>query len=300
MHWRDGYIAVDWGTTNRRAWHVAPDGQIVAQFDDDIGIMAVPPGRFEQAAAEVRTRLGDLPMLLGGMVGSNRGWREAPYASAPAGMETVAKNILWIESGRTGIVPGISQQGISQQGAAGADVMRGEEVQVFGAIAAGLMAPDGLVCHPGTHAKWIRIAQRQITMFRTMMTGELFALLSRHSILAAQLEADVTAGEAFHAGVDEALAGGDVLSGLFRIRARHLLGEEKRSGEGASYASGLLIGCDVRVGLTLGDARHVTLIGRPDLCALYAAAIARAGRETSMVDGAQAFLAGMHQLVETL
>ncbi len=294
MRWRDGYIAVDWGTTNRRAWRVATDGKIVDQFDDDLGIKAVSEGRFDAAVAEVRARLGNLPMLLAGMVGSNRGWREAPYARAPAGMDALVRGILWVEPDRTGIVPGVSQQG-----AAGADVMRGEEVQVLGAVAAGLLPPDALVCHPGTHAKWIQVAQGQITAFRTMMTGEIFALITRHSILADQLAADVVADEAFEAGVDAALAGGDVLSGLFRIRARHLLGEESGGG-GASYASGLLIGCDVRVGLQLGDPRKVALIGRPDLCALYAVAIGRAERETTLVDGAQAFLAGIHQLVETL
>ena len=78
MSWRDGYIAVDWGTTNRRAYLIGADGHLADEFADDLGLMAVPPGGFDAAAAQIRERLGDRPMLLAGMVGSNRGWREAP------------------------------------------------------------------------------------------------------------------------------------------------------------------------------------------------------------------------------
>jgi 2-dehydro-3-deoxygalactonokinase len=294
MTWRDGYIAVDWGTTNRRAYLIDGTGRLVDEFADDLGLMAVPEGGFDVAAAEIRQRLGDRPMLLAGMVGSNRGWREAPYAPAPAGNEDLARAILWIEPGRTGIVPGVSQTG-----AAGADVMRGEEVQVLGAVAAGHVPPDCLICHPGTHAKWIVMAGGRIAAFRTMMTGELFSLLSKHSILAEQLKDEVHVNASFERGVAEALAGAEILSSLFRIRARHVLGEEE--GEPADYASGLLIGCDVRAGLAMhrGDG-PIALIGRQDLCALYAAAMAQAGRTTIQLDGAEAFLAGIKVLTEML
>jgi 2-dehydro-3-deoxygalactonokinase len=189
--------------------------------------------------------------------------------------------------------------GVSQSGAAGADVMRGEEVQVLGAVAAGRVPPDTLICHPGTHAKWIVMEAGRIASFRTMMTGELFSLLSKHSILAEQLKGEVHANASFERGVAEALAGAEILGSLFRIRARHVLGEEE--GEPADYASGLLIGCDVRGGLAMhrGDG-PIALIGRQDLCALYAAAIAQAGHATTDLDGADAFLAGIKILTEML
>ncbi|MFN3943332.1 MAG: 2-dehydro-3-deoxygalactonokinase [Allosphingosinicella sp.] len=293
MGWREGYIAVDWGTTNRRAYLIDGAGRLADSFEDALGLMAVPAGGFEAAAADIRDRLGDRPMLLAGMVGSNRGWREAPYAPCPAGADDLAEAILWIEPGRTGIVPGVCQRG-----AAGADVMRGEEVQVLGAVARGLVPPDATICHPGTHAKWIVMEDGRIAAFRTMMTGELFALLSAHGILADQLNGEVRADAAFEAGVRDARAGEGILSGLFRIRARHLLGETV--GEPASYASGLLIGRDVAAGLKLHRGGPLALVGRPDLCALYAAALAGAGHETTQLDGAEAFLAGMHMLTEML
>lgn len=295
MTWQDGYIAVDWGTTNRRAWLIAAGGAIADSFDDDLGLLAVPEGGFPAAAATLRERLGDHPMLLAGMVGSNRGWREAPYVPCPAGADVLAKAITWIEPGRTGIVPGVSQTG-----EAGADVMRGEEVQVLGAVALGFAPPDGLICHPGTHAKWIELRDGRIARFRTMITGEIFNLLKTHSILAPQLQEPVGPDEGFLTGVAAAFAGEDMLSGLFGIRARYLL--DPNAGEPASFASGLLIGSDVRAALD-GDAapgREVVLIGRPDLCALYEAALATHDISSRRVDGAAAFLAGIRLITEML
>jgi 2-dehydro-3-deoxygalactonokinase len=293
MGWRGGYIAVDWGTTNRRAYAVDADGRVADSFDDALGILAVPKSGFGAEVTEIRRRLGDRPMLLAGMVGSNRGWRDAPYVACPAGAADLARAILWIEPGRVGIVPGVSQAG-----AAGADVMRGEEVQVLGAAGAGLVPPDTLVCHPGTHAKWVELAAGRIVSFRTMMTGELFGLLKTHSILADELQEEARADASFREGAAAALGGEELLTSLFRIRARHLLGESE--GGGASYASGLLIGSDVRAGLGLFREGRIALVGAPGLCALYAAALAAAGHETVEVDGTAAFLAGIRLLTEML
>lgn len=294
MGWRDGYIAVDWGTTNRRAYRLDKSGALLDEFADDHGLMAVPAGGFDRAVTEIREQLGDYPMLLAGMVGSNKGWREAPYVACPADVHDLTEAILWVEPGRTGIVPGVSQQG-----QAGADVMRGEEVQVLGAAARGLVPADTTICHPGTHAKWIRMEEGRIASFRTMMTGEMFSLLTEHSILADQLAGEAQVDGSFYAGVAEALAGGDLLPGLFRVRAGQLLGEGFDNP--ASYASGLLIGCDVRTGLALGkDDGMIALVGRLDLCALYAAALTQAGRETTQLDGEAAFLAGIASLTEML
>jgi 2-dehydro-3-deoxygalactonokinase len=291
MMWANDYIAVDWGTTNRRAYRIDAAGTLVAEHADDLGVTAIAAGGFPAATAELRARLGDLPLLMAGMIGSNRGWREAAYVPCPASAQALASATLWIEPGRTGIIPGVSQRG-----ATGPDVMRGEEVQVIGAVAAGLMPADAIVCHPGTHAKWIRVAGGTITDFRTMMTGEMFALLSDHSILRDQIGGPVAPAAAFLAGVDAALGGAALLSALFRIRAAALLGEGE--GEPAAGASGLLIGSDVREGLALFGDRSgpITLIGRPELTLLYGVAIERAGFRTTAIDGAEAFRAGVRQV----
>jgi 2-dehydro-3-deoxygalactonokinase len=291
MAWRGSYIAVDWGTTNRRAYAVDGGGNVGETFRDGHGVLNVPAGGFEEAVAELRRKLGDLPMLLAGMIGSNRGWKEAPYVPCPADAAAIAAAILWLEPGRLGIVPGVSLSGDGE-----ADVMRGEEVQAIGALRR--LPPDTLICHPGTHSKWIVMRGGRIEHFRTLMTGELFALLKAHSILAPQLK-DVPAPDAsFDAGVAAGLAGEEPQAGLFGVRARHLLG--KGDANGASYASGLLIGGDIRAGLRLGGNGPIGLVGRSDLRALYAAGLARAGRETIEIAGADAFLAGIGMLTERL
>ena len=293
MRWTTGWIAVDWGTTNRRAYLLDPSGRVTASFSDERGLRAVSPGGFDAAVADIRQRLGDLPMLLAGMVGSREGWREAGYVPCPAGVRDLGQAVLWIEPDRTGIVPGVSQHG-----AAGADVMRGEEVQVLGAMAGGLVGADAMICHPGTHAKWIELKAGRIASFRTAMTGELFSLLSRHSILAPQLRGTAKPDESFDRGVDEALRERSILTSLFRIRAGHLLDEAEAAA--ASYASGLLVGSDVGSAIERHRSEEVVLVGRPDLCALYARALELSGQRSRVVDGAEAFVAGIRALAENI
>ena len=123
MRWSEGFITADWGTTNRRAYLIDGSGRCVEEFEDDKGILSVPREGFGAAVAEIRERLGDKPLLLAGMVGSNRGWVEAPYVSCPAGMDELAQSLIW-PGEREAIVPGVSYIGRGR-----ADVMRGEEVQ---------------------------------------------------------------------------------------------------------------------------------------------------------------------------
>ena len=88
MGWAEGFIAVDWGTTNRRGYRIGADGALADSFEDEKGVLSVPAGGFPAAVAEIRDRLGDWPILFAGMVGSNRGWVEAPYVACPAGTES--------------------------------------------------------------------------------------------------------------------------------------------------------------------------------------------------------------------
>lgn len=290
MDWSDGYIAVDWGSTNRRAYRLDGEGTCVEGFEDDRGVLAMAGRGFERAVADIRERLGEGPMLLAGMIGSNRGWHEAPYVDCPAGADALVKAILWIEPGRTGLVPGVCQRGSR------ADVMRGEEVQAIGAASASLVPQDALLCHPGTHSKWIALQGGEIRSFRTLMTGEIYGLLKTRSILADRLQGVVMDDIRFRAAVRAALDGAEPLAELFAIRARALLGEDAH--DAASVASGLLIGAELRVALADAADKKVALVGAADLCTLYSAALADAGRQAHVIDGSHAFLAGIAALVE--
>ncbi len=292
--WNQGFIAVDWGTTNRRAYLIGPDGDCRGEFEDDRGILSVEAGTFPEAVAHIRARLGDLPLLMAGMVGSNRGWVEAPYVPCPAGREELTSRIIWAEEGRTAIVPGMCHVGDDD-----ADVMRGEEVQMFGALASGLVPDTCLICHPGTHNKWVNLVGGKVESFRTVMTGEMFNLLKNHSILADLLAMPASTGEAFREGVRRGLSHDGLTAELFSVRARVLLGQAERE-DAASFTSGLLIGADVRVGLRTAPDAQVFIMGRPELTRLYAVALEEAGSEGREVDGETAFLAGITYLAETM
>jgi 2-dehydro-3-deoxygalactonokinase len=293
MRWPDGFIAVDWGTTNRRAYLIDSAGKQTGEFEDGKGILTISAGEFPAAIAEIRARLGDKPLLFAGMIGSNRGWKEAPYVACPAGLDELAKGLVWAGE-REAIVPGVSYIGDDR-----ADVMRGEEVQVLGALAAGLVGPDSLVCHPGTHNKWTVLHQGRIQSFRTVMTGELFSLLKEHSILSDLLQGPVEANDVFRSAARYAVFHEALPAELFSIRASVLLGQRKKT-DAPSYASGLLIGTDVRIGLTYPTGAQVVVMGRPELTHLYAAAIEQAERQAIQLDGEQCFLAGIQEIAKRM
>lgn len=291
MSWADGFIAVDWGTTNRRAYRVTDHGRCSEEFEDGEGILSVARGEFGAAVAEIRERLGDRPMLLAGMVGSNRGWIEAPYVACPAGLDELTAALVWAEEGRTAIVPGVSYNRERS------DVMRGEEVQILGAVASGDIPSDCLVCHPGTHNKWIRVADGRIDSFRTVMTGEMFNLLRKHSILSDAIEAEGMYDAPFRDGVREGLSGTALTSELFSVRASVLLGRLQRQ-DAASFTSGLLIGYDVRAGLRQTSGEPIIVMGRPELTGLYSTALHEAGVNSEQIDGEGAFIAGACRIAE--
>lgn len=283
------FLAIDWGTTNRRVYRIV-DGVVAATERDAKGVTATKD--FPAELAMIRQRFGDLPVLMAGMVGSTIGWREAAYVPAPAGLAALGDRLLRIDD-RTAIVPGVSYRDDRR-----ADVMRGEEVQLLGAIAAAMAPADAMLVQPGTHCKWVEMRGGEIARFTTAMTGELFALLRHHGILAAQLGAEVTAGPAFLEGVRDGAAL-DLAASLFGIRAAKLLGL-RDDADAASFASGVLIGSDVAARIAATDFDHAHILADPQLGTLYVAAIEAQGRSATLVDSHAAFVAGITRLGDFL
>lgn len=277
-------IAIDWGSTHRRIYVLDSAGQVLASSHDARGVTAAQPIDYAADLAIIRAKHGDLPILAAGMIGSARGWVEVPYLPCPAGIDALAAAVHWVEPGRTGILPGLCRgDGVS------ADVMRGEEVQLLGAVVAGLAPSEGRLCQPGTHCKWATMAGGAVADFRTRMTGEIFALLRQHSLLGQMMAGEVADGPAFRDGLADARRG-DLLGTLFGVRAAVLRGQ-RRAEDGAAYASGLLIGTDVAAeGLKPGACVH--LLADEPLGTLYAAAITATGTSVVRIDAQAAFVAG--------
>ncbi len=279
-------VAVDWGTTSLRGALLDDAGKVLAEKSAPLGILNVPGGDFASTfAAQFSEWMRDAGSLclISGMAGSRQGWQEAPYAPCPAGPDELVKRLHWIEPGRIAIVPGLS---VEQGGVP--DVMRGEEVQIFGALRlTGLT--DGLFVLPGTHNKWVTVQAGRVTGFRTYMTGEVYGLLTQHSILSRTTEADAPLDEAaFLDGVRRAGEGEGLLHNAFGARALALF-ERLAPAPSASYLSGLLIGEELR---TQSPGREVVLIGAPALTARYALALKQAGVATRTL-GAEATWAGL-------
>lgn len=283
------FVAVDWGSTHRRIFYIA-DGRVSRRLVDDRGLRAISD--FPAEIAQLRDAVGAQPLLLAGTVGSNRGWVEVPYVAAPARLETVAAGVVRAGDGIF-IVPGVNVPDPARP-----DIMRGEEVQLLGALALGLIG-DGLVCLPGTHSKWAVIEAGAIDSFRTVMTGDIFAALQSASILSDLLVDAPLCDAVFAQGVDHGLEASDLTAELFTTRARVLTAGLSRA-DAASRISGLLIGADVRIGLGHRRADVVPLIGTPSLCEFFALALQRAGRESIVIDGEAAFVAGAGAIMKEI
>lgn len=281
-------IAIDWGTTNRRAWRIEADGSVSDSVRDRSGVLAMVADDYLPALTALRERLGDLPVIAAGMVGSTRGWREAAYVPAPADLPALGRAALHFEEARATIVPGVSLLTDTR-----ADVMRGEEMQVLGAIAAGFAPADALFSQPGTHNKWIACAAARIVDVTTVMTGELFALLKDHGILAGMLDGPTTDGTPFREGLARGAGARDLGAALFEVRASVLL-HRRAPEDAAAFASGVLIGADVGARDLTG--RTVYLLAEGALADLYRIAIETRGGTVVPVDSTAAFIGGIHHL----
>ena len=286
-------IAIDWGTSSLRGARLDEAGLVLEEKSAPLGILNVPNGDFAGVFASLFSewmKPAGSVCLISGMAGSRQGWVEAPYVACPAGLEELKQHLRWIEPGRIALVPGLSDE----QGDV-PDVMRGEEVQIFGAMRlAGLT--DGLFVLPGTHSKWATVRGGRITGFRTCMTGEFYGLLSQHSILARTLDAEAPLDEAvFLRGVMRAGEGNGLLHDAFGVRALALF-DRLSPALSASYLSGLLIGEELRA-RELPAGPEVIVIGAPALTARYALALERSGARVRTF-GAEATWAGSRALQE--
>jgi 2-dehydro-3-deoxygalactonokinase len=293
------FIGVDWGTSNARFLLVAENGTIIehrvgpgiGQID---GAAAIEQICFD-AISDWIAYNPQLPVIMAGMVGSNIGWHMAGYADTPATLEDIASGMLMFEARGTdfNIAPGLAtthSDGLP-------DVMRGEEVQIFGSVA----DDDALVCLPGTHSKWACVSGGAVTAFHTAPTGELLDIIGRHSILLnPKRPVAAMPGAAFLEGVEIARSSGMGLESLlFTVRSRQITHSLKAEAAD-SYLAGLVIGCEIKSALALYGAQSsaVLIVGTPQLTELYAVALACFGATAQQTDGDAASLSGLIKLYQ--
>lgn len=285
-------IAIDWGTSSLRAYRLDAHGRIVDARRSDQGILA-SAGRFAEVLREL---VGEWPgeLLLCGMVGSRNGWIELPYLPCPTHTRALAAAMrshvdpalpgrqLWF-------VPGVAAH--AQSGVP--DVMRGEETQIVGLLPT-LGPGRHTLCLPGTHCKWARVEDGQLVDFATAMTGELYALLRRHSLLGTLMDGldDHLHEGGFALGIARSGEPGGLSHHLFGTRTLALF-DRLPAAALASYLSGLLIGHEIRDRQPIGDVVH--LVGHSGLSQRYARALGLLGIG-SMRHGEDLAAAGLYRL----
>lgn len=288
---RPDWIAVDWGTTNLRIWMMDAQGGVLDTRETDDGMGRTARDGFEPAllralGTDVDGKVG-VPVIVCGMAGSRQGWCEAPYAAAPCVPPGAAQAVRVPGTDpriAVHILPGVKQD-------KPADVMRGEETQIAGFLA---RQPgfDGVLCLPGTHTKWARISAGEIVSFQTCMTGEMFSLLSQHSVLRHSVGTgwdDAAFAEAVSDGMSHPAT---LAARLFGLRAEALLhgldGDVARA-----RLSGLLIGAELAATRPYWLGERVAVIGAEALSQAYVAGLAAQGALVEAVDGAGLTLDGL-------
>jgi 2-dehydro-3-deoxygalactonokinase len=288
-HW----IAIDWGTTNFRAFLI-DDQQVIEQTTQPCGLLSVTDGAFastlENHLAHWLKDYGALPILMAGMVGSQQGWHEVGYASVPASAKTLSANAFRFATpwgSQAWIIPGVSST--SQYGLP--DVMRGEEVQLIGLSA---LYPDARhdVILPGTHSKHASLIQGAVHHFSTFMTGELFSILSQHSLLGRALPEQQNDKFSFVEGVHTAALETPFSHLIFSARTRRLAGTLAPE-HVHSYLSGLLIGYELAA---LPTKTVLWVVGSSALNTRYQLAAQARQLTLQTADGDACFLRGMSAL----
>lgn len=284
---------IDWGTSSFRLWLVDRQGKVLAESRSDEGMMQSSQAGFASVLENHLGKVGaaaGLPVVISGMAGARQGWVEAPYLDVPAPLDGLAALAVRVKHTprQVHILPGIAQKR-----ADAANVMRGEETQLAGIA---VSHPDGLVCMPGTHCKWVNLEGGQVTGISSFMTGEVFAVLGQHSILQHALEPHARFDAdhpTFRAAVGRTLARpAQAMTMLFPIRASQLLSFERRE-DGAPHLSGVLIGAEIAAARELYGAGRASLVASQRLNALYKPVMEEAGFSVDLIDGEEAVCAGL-------
>jgi len=292
-------IIFDWGTTNLRAYLVDSGGRMIDRYSAKLGAKYISQNDYAAIIRRVSGKWGkqyDVDgIVLAGMVGGNLGWHDVPMVESPAGIEEVAAGMARFDVAEmppVRIIPGV----FCRSGAGLPGMMRGEEVQILGALAI-RQSSAGYFSLPGTHTKWAQVRDGKIVGIVTSMTGEMFDLIRSYSVLAKALKGwngQIDAA-AFRNGLEIAGSGLGALQCIFVTRAQQVIGEERDLGRRASRLSGILIGSEVLAMLTsrmLDESGDIVLVCETGLAELYAGAVRFFGRTSVSVDSTSSFVTG--------
>jgi 2-dehydro-3-deoxygalactonokinase len=294
---RSKWILIDWGTSSFRAWLIeSSTGNILDEIENGLGMAALSQSEFADYCLE---RIGSWrsellhPIYMAGMVGAGDGWQLAPHLILPLELESLAEQLVAIEGmEQAWIIPGARIEGERP------DIMRGEEVQIFGALSLS-EKESALLCLPGTHSKWARVNAGVLEQFTTSMTGEIYDLMLKHSLSCRGSSSDKLSNSAFDSGLAEQAMSGGILHHLFTARPRALYAG-LAADEISSYLSGVLIGHEIAAMLDLypPDGQDLLLVSASTLRIPYERAFRRVGYRPYWIDARLASLRGVGLVID--
>ncbi len=286
----DNYIAVDWGSTHLRAWHIE-NGKCINTLNLPCGVTQLAageaPAMFAQHIAPWRKDQTE-PVVMAGMIGSEAGWQVVGYLPCPVTLHEIGARLHEVAE-NVWIVPGLKLERDGEF-----NVMRGEETQLLGAMS---LAPASCYVMPGTHSKWVCVENGSVTRFDTVMTGELHHLLLNHSLIGKGLPAQQPDENAFFDGLEKGLNAPSLVNSLFSTRAAWVLGRLAKTSV-SDTLSGLLIGAEVATLSRRYQPQAVTLVASETLSPRYQQAFSRLNMSVTACAGETAFLQGIGRIID--
>lgn len=303
-------ISCDWGTTSFRLKLIEAESRLLInevisddgiaklynQWQNDFQLKKVSKVYFyltylnqqiSLITKGISVPLFEIPIVVSGMACSSIGMKELPYADLPFYINGRSAIVQMLEENEyrlnVFLISGVSNN---------KDVMRGEETQLIGlgVLEPEMLSKDPICILPGTHSKHIDIQNGKAVDFKTFMTGEIFDLLIRHSILKNSISisdniADLlndSNKKAFNKGVQQSQVD-NFLHTLFSVRINKLFGSLTDE-QNFFYLSGLVIGTELR-SLAVNPGRPIMLCSSTNVYPFYRQAISELGlfNQTSFV-----------------
>ena len=291
-------IAIDWGTSNFRAFLLDGGGKVLAKKFARLGVLKIRRSQFEiimrNEISEWEQTYGELPIIMAGMIGSRQGWQEVPYLPCPLPLKSLGQNLEPVKRlSQTWIVPGLRMDYPDGR----VDVMRGEETQILGAMT--LASPELQVfCLPGTHSKWAYTKDGELLHFNSFMTGEIFTLLRKHSILGRLMLGSNTDNAGFHRGLEWGERSDNLLAQLFQVRTQVLAGTLNTKAV-FGFLAGILIAQELHQALqTSIEHSKVGLIANPRITNLYSKALSQHHIDGIILDSDQVTATGLFKVAQ--
>ena len=259
------WVALDWGTSNFRAY-LMDNNHVIDHVSTQEGMKFVDQNEFKKTLIkniDAWNNKFDIKVVIAsGMVGAKQGWIEVPYINSPCDIRNVNfKTLKILDDANIHILSGVSQFNPS-------DVMRGEETQIAGFLLNNVDF-NGSICLPGTHSKWVNMNSYNIQEFTTFLTGELYEIVKKYSILNHSLNTTELDDEIVKSSAKLIIENPSFISNkLFEIRADNLLKNSNQTSNNSKLV-GYLLGIELSGSRTYWEDKDLVIIGSSNLNKYY-------------------------------